>query len=192
MQKTILFILCILSLTQMATCQTKDISLIGGGGLSFLGTGDMKGYSFFNQVDIQLNKHFYLSPGIQFNNNSQTYLLYDFKLNYVTTGMNVFTNINYFVLNASRHRISIGAGPVLRFQSSSYPREVWANLESTGERSLFISYDKLHSTSLGYNVAPSYYYQCTKRFFLGAKFIFQNDTEGDVITSGLLFAGIKL
>jgi hypothetical protein len=179
-------------LTQMVTCQTKNISLIGGGGLSTHGTGDLSGYSFFNQADIQFSKRFFLSPGIQFTNNSQTYFLHDIRLNYVTAGIDFFTNIQYLVLNKSHHRLSIGVGPLIRFENSSYPSEVIWNLGNSGEQILTLTYDELHSTSLGYNIAPSYYYQPTKRFFIGAKINLQNDTEANIITSELVFAGIKL
>ena len=193
MKRGSLFILCIIFLAKIVTCQTKNISLIGGGGLSIHGTGDLSGYSFFNQVDIPFGKRFFLSPGIQFTNNSQTnFLTSDIRLNYVTSGIDFFTNIQYLVLNKSHHRIAIGVGPLLRFENSSYPREVSSNLGTSGEQILRLTYDPLHSTSLGYNVAPSYYYQPAKRFFIGAKINLQNDTKANIITSKLVFVGIKL
>jgi len=54
---------------------------------------------FFNQVDIQLNKRFYISPGIQFTNHAQTYSMPPWNLNYVTGGVDVFTNINYLIIS---------------------------------------------------------------------------------------------
>gem|GEM_PF-6462362 len=44
----------------------------------------------------------------------------------------------------------------------------------------------------GYNVTPGYYYQINTRLFLGAKFILQNDTKGDVICSAIAFIGVRL
>jgi hypothetical protein len=80
---------------------------MGDGGLSIPGTGDLSGYNFFNQADIPFSKRFFLSPGIQFTNNSQTYsLTNDIRLNYVTSGIDFFTNIQYLVLNKSHHRIA--------------------------------------------------------------------------------------
>ena len=152
------------------------------GGISKHGTGDLSGYTFLNQVDIKFEK-FFLSPGIQFTNNSKTYILSSgLQLNFVTEGVNVFTNINYLILNKTRHRIAIGAGLVLRFVSSSYSLEFGTNLNVNNEQELLLKNDKLRSVSVGYNVTPSYYYQINTRLFLGAKFIFQNDTKGDAIS----------
>lgn len=107
-------------------------------------------------------------------------------------GVNVFTNINYLILNKTRHRIAIGAGPVLRFESSSYPLEFGINVNVNNEQELLLKNDKLRSVSVGYNVTPSYYYQINTRLFLGAKFIFQSDTKGDVISSAIAFVGVRL
>lgn len=193
MKTNIAFTFLLLFSVNIVTCQTKDVRLIVGGGLSKHGTGDLPGYSFFNQVDIQLNKHFFLSPGIQFTNHSQTDILSnEFRINYVTAGINIFTSINYLILNKSHHRISLGAGPLVRFENSSVPREVGINLGSSGEQVLFLKYDKLRSTSVGYHVTPAYYYQCCNKISLGAKFIFQNDTKGDAIISSAIFLGINL
>lgn len=83
-------------------------------------TGDLPGYSFLNQVDIRLGKRVFLSPGVQFTSHADYYPIATYTLNYVVTGLNVFTNINLALLNRPKHRITLGAGPVLRFQSSSY------------------------------------------------------------------------
>ena len=44
------------------------------GGISKHGAGDLSGITFLNQVDIKF-KNFFLSPGIQFTNNSEAYIL---------------------------------------------------------------------------------------------------------------------
>jgi len=190
MKKNILFLTFLFPV--FAFCQSKDIHLVIGGGPSMHGTGDLSGYSFLNQVEIKLNDHFFVSPGIQITNNSKTNQLTYFQLNYVSAGINVFANINYFVLNRSRHHLSVGAGPLVRFQNSSVPVEAGTNINAAGEPILFIKYDKLQSVSFGYNISPAYYFQCTKKISAGTKFILQNDTRGDVIKTMSLFVGIKL
>lgn len=193
MKKNVIFICILLFSVKIANCQTKDIRIMVGGGLSTHGTGDLPGYSFFNQVDIHLNKHFFLSPGLQFTNHSQTSILRNgFNINYVTAGINIFTNINYLILNRSRHKIAIGAGPLVRFENSSLPSQVGLNLAQSGEYVLILKYDKLRNTSVGYQVTPAYYYRFSDKLFLGAKFILQNDTNGDIITSSLGFVALRL
>ena len=176
----------------VACSQVKNVRLIIGGGSSLHGTGDLKGYSFLNQVELKLKNNFFLSSGLQLTNNSQRSNLTYFSLNYVTAGANIFANINYSVINRNRHQVAIGAGPLLRFQNSSVPSEVGTNLSSSGEQILFIKYDKLRTISIGYNISPSYYYQLSQKVSLGAKFILQNDTNSDMLTSELVFVGFKL
>ncbi len=190
MKKIIIFIT--ISLPLLAASQKKDIRLVAGLGASKHGTGDMRGYNFLNQVDITLNKRFCLSPGLQFTNNSKEDQIAYRKINNVTAGLNVFTNLNYFLLNKQKHKFAVGAGPVVRFQHSSVPAELSYSLSPSGQEIYFFKYDKLRTISLGYNISPAYYYQYSKKISFGAKIILQNDTEADVITSALLFAGIKL
>ena len=188
----ILIIALALFFTKTVTSQKKDFRLIIAGGYSTHGTGDLPGYSFLNQVDIELTKRFFISPGIQFTNHANTYPLTGYILNYVTAGINVFTNINYLLLNKVHHRISIGGGPIVRFENSSVPDETGTRLDENGNQILILKNDKLRSTSLGYNITPAYYYQCNSKMFFGARFILQNDTKGDMITSELFFIGVKL
>ena len=192
MKHFLLLSVLVFLLANVVKSQTYEHRLLIGGGKSMHGTGDLPGYSFFNQLDIQLNKRFFLSPGIQFTNHADKYYLSEFELNYVTAGTNIFTNINYFILNKTRHQVAIGAGPLLRFQNSSVPSYVASGLGASGAQVLTLQYDKLRSTSFGYNISPSYYYQFSTKCFLGAKLILQNDTEADVILSSMALIGIKL
>jgi hypothetical protein len=170
----------------------QDVRLLGGGGISFHGTGDLKGYGFINQVDINYQKRFFVSPGLMFTNHSGEYRLTNFKLNYVTAGVNIFTNINYQFLKKPKHSIVLGAGPMIRFQNSAVPKMVGSSLGANGQQILQIEYDKLRTVALGYNITPAYYYACNSKLYLAAKAIFQNDTEGDVLTSGIFLIGVKL
>ena len=58
----IVFIWAIL-LSKTVTSQTKEIDLIVLGGISKLGTGDLPGYTFLNQVDIKFKKFFFFKSG---------------------------------------------------------------------------------------------------------------------------------
>ena len=70
--------------------------------------------------------------------------------------------------------------------------EFGTNLNANNEQELLLKNDQLRSVSVEYNVTPGYYYQINTRLFLGAKYIFQNDTNGDVISSAIAFIGVRL
>ena len=189
--KTIL--VCILLFAPVISfSQKNNIQLIIGGGPSFNGTGDMKGYNFLNEADIELRKRWFISPGLQFTSHATSTTIGYSQINYVTAGINIFTGINYLLVDKNRHRFAIGAGPVVRFQYSSVPVEAGSTLSVSGEQVIFLKYDKLHTTSIGYNVTPAYYYQCSKKISIGTKFILQNDSRGELISSALIFVSVAL
>lgn len=193
MKKAALLCVIFLCFHQLSVAQREAPHLLIGGGRSLFGTGDLVGYSFFNEVDLPLTKSLFLSPGLQLSNASRSYQLMNFTLQYITNSVNLYTNINYRILNRSRNHISIGAGPVVRYQNTSIPDGASATLQPSGEYALGLDYTQPTSTlTIGYNVSPSYSYQFSKKFSLGVKLVLQNDTQGDIVTSEMLFLGIDL
>jgi len=190
MSKTIIFLFTLIPV--IAFSQTREVKLIIAGGASFHSTGDMNGYSFLNQVDIAITKHMYLSPGVQFTNHSYENKMTYFKVNYVSAGLNILTNLNYYLLNNVKHQFAMGGGPIVRLQNSSVPVETSSSLGSSGQPELGVKYGKLRTISIGYNFSPAYYYQCCKKMSIGVKLVVQNDTEGDLITSYCAFVGLRL
>lgn len=187
----ILITVCLFSLKSVS--QSNQTKFMLGGGVSFNGTGDALGYAVLNEIDISIGKRFFLSPGIQLNTHSKTENINVYQLRYVTSGLNLFTNINYKILNKSRHQVALGVGPVLRLQTASEPSTVYYSTTPMGEPMLTLKYDDpIKTLSVGYNIMPSYYYTISKKLFAGAKGVLQNDTRGDVISSAFLFFGVNL
>ncbi len=187
-------IICLLCVRVNCLSQESRIKLFLGGGYSFTGTGDAPGYAFANQFDIRLGKRSFLSPGLQLTNHFQTQYVAGYEFRNLTTGLNLYTNINFFVLNFTKHKIALGAGPVLRLQSTSLPSELAYGVTDRSNIPHLIveNKDPVHTLALGYNVSPSYYYQISRKLTLCARLGLQNDTRGDLVTSEMILLGISL
>ena len=110
-------------------------------------------------------------------------------------GITAYTNISYALLLKSRHRITTGLGPSLRYQRSSAPTYIEYRLEppSPGTPTLIFEYEEpIASWALGFVLSAQYQYKVSEKFFLGARLMLQNDTRGDVITSQALTFSVRL
>jgi hypothetical protein len=176
-----------------SVAQDQRVKWRAGAGHSFLGTGDISGYTFFNEVELRLKKRFTVNSGIQFTNHAGSYEFTDHAYRYAVSGITGYINVNYLLLLKPRHRIAIGVGPSLRYQNSSDPYSIGVRREPTGMYILEIDYRNPRSTwALGYVVAPQYEFQISRRCFLGARFMLQNDTEGDLLASQALTFAVGL
>lgn len=174
-----------------SNAQKKELTLIVGGGRSSTGTGDMGGYGALNELDIPLSKHFSINPGWQFNTFS-SFIDFD-RYRTITTGVNIYGNFNYKPLNNKHHVIAIGAGAFVRFQDSNVPDSYEYHLNAAGEGVWsYYYYSPQKTTSVGYTIAPTYFYKISPKLSIGARLMLQNDTQEDIITSGFLLLGIKL
>lgn len=174
--------------------QDARIKLFIGGGYSFNGSGDAGGYAFTNQVDIKLSRRLFLSPGVQLTNHFEPLYIADYQFHNITTGINVYANLNCLLLNSRKHQVAIGAGPVGRFQSTTQPTTIsYGSSPTSNNPRLFVDYQgSVHSLALGYNVSPSYSFRISPKLALSAKVCLQNDTQADLITSEMLLLGISL
>jgi hypothetical protein len=184
-------IICLMSF--QADAQDKGIRFVVSGGPSLYGTGDLPGYVFSNEVQFSLGRRFFLSPGLSFSSHADERYLTNYEFRFVTTGITVFTNLNLLLFHKNKHTLALGAGPVFRIQQRSAPDEYGQGLGSSGNQEVFFSYEgPMQTTAFGYNIAPSYLYRISSKVSLGARYLLQNDTHGDIITSGLLTIGLHL
>lgn len=186
--RAFLFLLFYL-VTANCLAQRRPVEIIVGGGPSFNGSGDLGGYTFFNQVDVSLGKRFALSPGLHFTSHAGNSVAGRYEFRYVTTGINLYTQLNYYVLNRPRHRIALGLGPVVRYQSNPNPGSIGL---TNGTILDLYYYEPINSFSLGYHFSPAYYFRINRKFFIGGKGVLQNDLRGDIITSAAGFIGVVL
>ena len=161
---------------------------------SIHGSGDMPGFGFAVEYGSYAGTRLELTTGVAANVHNDHYPLLvstpsgrtaDASYRMVTAGMQLQGQANLALLRTTAHEFKLGLGPVLRYQSSSasggygaiyppaidYPEPVFT----------FRQTEKQNMITLGYLAALSYAYTFPKRFFLGAKASFQNDTNADVI-----------
>jgi hypothetical protein len=196
MRNALLFTICCMVSVPRAYAQQIPHKINIGAGHAFLGTGDLSGYTVFTELEVpfQNSGRFSWSPGLQFSNHATTtYLTNGFEHRAITSGIAAWLKLDYAVLLSARHRITIGAGPSLRFQSDSQPTSIDGRLEPSGVWVTDISYEhNLNTLSPGYLIAPQYQYMISKRVALGLRVMLQNDTRGDVMASQVIMAAVNL
>lgn len=166
------------------------------------GTGDLKGYSFDLSYDHSMKKRLDWTNGltttihsghdsggftVTLPNQPPIVVNPETKrfLHYTTAGVQLTSVLNFNILALPRHKLRIGAGPVFRYETTSYPESWSYTLESSNEPIPIYTFSyqgNVNQFSIGYNFGLSYYAAITKKFQLGVKAFFQSDTNGAAIT----------
>lgn len=159
---------------------------------SFHGTGDMQGLGFAVEYGHYLTQRLELTTGVAATVHHDVFPLrltnfsepVDASFRIVTAGLQWQGQVNYAPLRTKHHEARLGAGPVVRYQSSSLPNIYGRTTIPNYPEPVFTfrHSEKQNLLTLGYQVALSYAYTLRSRFFIGGKMSFQNDTNGDVIT----------
>ncbi|MCC6727328.1 MAG: hypothetical protein IT258_22675 [Saprospiraceae bacterium] len=190
MAKFTFFFLCLTAFNSIAQTPslTPDALQISGG-ISTHGTGDLRGFMVEAAHEHSLSRRFDLNTGLA------TSLHFNGVDEFgSTTGVQLGTMLNFNFLHPASiapQKIRIGAGPLVRFEhsttASNFSRVVVPGFSSS---TVFV-FNKATDTqvfTVGYQVAIGYLAQVGKKFQLGIKAGFQNDTDGAVITRvGLVF-----
>jgi hypothetical protein len=200
---TIYFLLASFLISQVAA-QSKNAFFVSAG-KSFHGTGDLKGIAVDVMHEHNLNKrlswsnsltttiHYKIHRGLNNNNSSQP-SLQDNLMRFTTAGIQLNSHIDLTLINFSDNKIKLEVGPMLRFQSSSYPTSFGIHQENNFPYLYYVvNYNENYNTiSPGYNVSLSYITNVSYKYKAGFKATFQNDTRSDVITSLSLIFGTSL
>lgn len=203
MKKCLLFVL-ILLLASRGFSQKKIRSIQLCAGKSWHGTGDLKGFS----VDVLYNQH--ITKKVDFSAGLTSTIHYgkdggfnslfpgispdERLIRFTTAGIQLSSLINYSVFYSHDNQLKIGVGPIVRFQSSSYPDSygLYQNQNIFPEPFYVIyNYEKQNLVTSGYNVALTFLTKISINSGIGVKAFFQNDTNGDVIT-GISFIYSRL
>lgn len=199
---SIAFLLGSFLFSQVAA-QSKNAIFVSGG-KSFHGTGDLKGIAVDVMHEHNLNNRFSWSNSLTTtihykinrgpNNNSSQPFLQDNLLRFTTAGIQLNSHIDLTLINISNNKINLEVGPMLRFQSSSYPSSFGSHQETNFPYLYYdVNYKENYNTiSPGYNVSLSYITNVSHKYKAGIKATFQNDTQSDVITSLSLVFGTAL
>lgn len=160
------------------------------------GTGDLKGISFGTSYTHYLKKkwslehyfkgtlhdgedeYFYTWPGGQ---------IKDGSVRENTSGFQIGSTIKYSFLRIKQHEFGFGAGPLLRYQSSSLGDNGYSvrRITQPGYTEVLIQFDNQSPQrryTLGYIGELSYNFTLNKGWMIGANAAFQNDTNADAIT----------
>lgn len=171
---------------------------------SFHGTGDLSGMSFDVSYEYSFSRRLDLTNGLTTTihagkDNKTQFIISEpnqpdkiFEtpdqslLRYTTAGIQLTSVLNFNFIALPKHKIRLGCGPVLRYESSSTPK-AWGYTFIPAENPLpeytFNEYGGLHQLSVGYNLGLSYLFQISSHYQMGVKANFQNDTNGSVITN---------
>jgi hypothetical protein len=201
MKKATLFLLAFAVLQAAFSQENHALQLSAG--RSFHGTGDLPGLSLDVAYDHSFLKRLDLTTGLTTTIHSGkdrspefTFILPDqttqtFKtpdrgmLRYTTAGVQLTSVLNYNFIARPRHKLRIGGGPVLRYESSSQPVG-WGYTFNPNENELpvytFGEFGNLHQLSVGYNLGFSYLFKISSRYQTGVRAWFQSDTNGSTIT----------
>jgi hypothetical protein len=160
------------------------------GGYSTHGTGDLLGFAVDFSYEHSLSNRFDLTNGITttvHNDNSS-------PLPGLTVGVQLTSifNTNLNLVSKSPKKIRIGAGAVLRYESTSLPvsYSTFTDPNISPDPIVIISNpNKLNTVAIGYNFGLSFLSQVSHKHQLGIRMSFQSDTNGSAITQVNLIFG---
>ena len=171
-------------------------------GKSWHGTGDLNGIIFDVSYDYNIKKRIDFSngltttihygkdqelSGLSFNSSPDEKLL-----RFTTAGIQLTSLMNFALLYSIDNQLKFGVGPILRFQSTSLP-DIYSYYQDPNVFPepfyVFNNYTKPNTFTIGYNFGITYLTKISLNYEIGIKAFFQNDTNGDAITSISLILG---
>lgn len=171
-------------------------------GPSFHGSGDLPGVHFSVDYNRYFKKNLYYSIGIGGTiHNKQREIIFtspngsqhDGSIRSTTAGMQVVANLGFNIVRNFHHDLSLSAGPLFRYQSSSHYDDVTILYPvATGLPVPVIVYnheEPQNAFSPGFNVQIAYSYFIFKQYSIGLLGKFQLDTNGDNIMGGAISLG---
>lgn len=192
MRKSLFYLsILILFSTQLNAQQKRQISLDFS--RSFHGTGDMRGLGLSAEYGKFVTKRLEITTGFTTNIHHDEFPVFinfngkiqDASLRFTTAGIQLSSLANLAIVHSWVHELKLAAGPLLRYQSSSFP-DVYSYSPATQTYPepvfSFRQYEPQEIISVGYLAALSYAYTFSRGIFIGAKASFQNDSNSDVIT----------
>lgn len=188
-------------------------SLQFGAAHSTHGTGDLHGISFDLSYEHGLSKRLDWSNGfsttIHSGKDEQVNTTFfppglppqtveapgENLLRFTTAGFQWTSVLNFNLIVVPNHKLRLGGGTVLRYESSSQPVGYGYTIDpavSPLPEYTFNEYGNLHQMSVGFNFGLSYLATIGSNTILGVKVNFQNDTNGSAITHLGLVLGRRI
>jgi hypothetical protein len=187
---------CSLFLCHTLSAQTEINKVNIAGGPSMHGTGDLKGFAVSLTYEHELNRRFSfanaLTTTIHYGEDDMPGMADETMLMHFTTAGIQLNSYGQFHIVAKRDQnLSFGLGALLRFQSCSLPWMYgYTNDPNVYPEPFYVLRydDKANTLCPGYSMSLTFRNRIASRYFIGIRAGFQNDTNGDAITSvSLLF-----
>lgn len=197
-------LLCVILTPIMAArvqAQMTDHSIQVSGGYSMHGTGDLPGFVAEVGYDHVFSKRFDWSNALTTTIHSGKDLLFaypnspspgaDRGLNFTTAGFQLTSMGHFAPISVRDQKVKLGAGAIFRYQSSSMPNAygIYSDPRYFPEP-FYVIYDPEPGNlfTIGYTFGITWEVRVAPRYAIGLKAMFQNDTNGDALTSlSLLF-----
>lgn len=193
--KKILLVFSLVLASQFAFSQGRPNAFQLSGGPSWHGTGDLGGLAFGVSYDHPFSKRTDVSTSITTtvhwgkdngaNDTGFGFTPGENLLHFTTAGIQLAV-LGYFTPVIFRNsKLKIGAGPLLRFQTTNLPDSYGFHQNTAIYPVPFYTINttqNYNTLAPGYNVTIAYLLQSFPRYSAGIKVSFQNDTNGDIIT----------
>ena len=194
MKPTITFLFSLMASSLFAQNRQASFDLSG----SLHGSGDLLGLG----VSVEYGK--YIKHRLEWTGNLTTtihsdadealvnsgFRQRDASYRQVTAGLQLGSQLWFASLRTASNEIKIGAGALLRYQSSNAGGGyVVYVLPGPDIAYSFYNNEKQNLLSPGYQLSVAYAHTFSKNFFIGVKASLQNDTNADIITQAGLRVG---
>ena len=171
-------------------------------GYSGHGTGDLQGVAIELGYDHVFNKRLDWTNALTTTIHSGKDAVFaypsspspgaDRAFNITTAGIQLTSMAHFAVVSARDQKLKFGAGAIIRYQSSSMP-DVYGIYQDPVRfpEPFFVFYDPRPGNigTVGYTFGITWQVKVSPKYEIGLKGMFQNDTNGDAITSISILAG---
>jgi hypothetical protein len=180
----------------LAHAQMTDHAIQVSGGYSMHGTGDLTGFTAEVGYDHVFSRRFDWTNALTTSIHAGKDAVFaypgspspgaDRAVNFTTAGFQLTSMGHFAPISVIDQKVKIGAGMILRYQSSSVPNFYAIYQDETRfPEPFYVFYDPRPGNifTVGYTFGITWEVRVAPRYALGLKGMFQNDTNGDAITS---------
>ena len=189
-------------LSSPARAQITDHSIQVSGGYSVHGTGDLQGFVAEVGYDHVFSKRIDWTNALTTTIHSGKDLLFaypnspspgaDRGANFTTAGFQLTSMGHFAPIFVRDQKVKLGAGAIFRYQSSSMPNSygIYSDPRYFPEP-FYVMYDPEPGNlfTIGYTFGITWEVRVAPNYAIGLKAMFQNDTNGDAITSMSILLG---
>jgi hypothetical protein len=180
----------------LAHAQMTDHAIQVSGGYSVHGTGDLQGFVAEVGYDHVFTRRLDWTNALTTTIHSGKDAVFaypgapspgtDRGANFTTAGFQLTSMGHFAPISARNQKVKLGGGVILRYQSSSMPDGYGIYTDpSIFPEPFYVFFDPRPGNiyTIGYTFGITWEVRVSQKFAVGLKAMFQNDTNGDAITS---------